>query len=301
MFKPLLSPRNDPLNTPTFFEDLTYPCILLPKLDGIRGIGKKGTIKSRTYKDLPSNQVHELFSKCQGMDGELIVGSPTAPDVYNKCQSHIMSFDKPHEELTFNVFDWAGEERAAWTYKGRYNYLKQMVLEMNDPRVKLVEAVQVDNLQQLLYYEEKCLIKGYEGIMWRNPLSPYKHGRATYLQNIIKKIKRPVDEEAVVVGFYEQMTNTNEQKDDELGYAKRSHHLANQVPSGTLGGFICMFKDTEIRVGCGQFNHAQRLEIWMNQSKYLYKILRWRHFPKGAKDLPRQPRALGWWSPEHAS
>jgi len=303
MFRPLLSPNNDPLNTPTFFDDLTFPLLASYKFDGIRGIGKDGVLKSRNYKDIPSAQAQEMFSKCQEMDGELICGSPVAEDVYNTAQSYIMSGvnQKVHPDLKFYVFDWAEESKAHWPFKARYSYLHQKWLELNDPQVKLVYQKEILDLEQLFVYEEKALESGFEGLMLRNYEGVYKHNRATYKEWIIKKLKRPVDEEGLIVGFEEGFTNNNPKIDNELGFAKRTSHQENKVLAGTLGKFLVLFKGQVIKVGPGSFKHDERQEIWDNQFKYLNTWLRFRHFPIGAKDMPRQPRAKGFWSPEHAS
>ena len=55
----------------------------------------------------------------------------------------------------------------------------------------------------------KNLDDGYEGLMLRAPDGPYKFGRSTVKENTLLKVKNFLDDEAEVIGFKEQTTNTN--------------------------------------------------------------------------------------------
>ena len=46
----------------------------------------------------------------EGLDGELIVGDPIAPDAYRQTVSVVMSDDKPADGVRFYMFDWYGTE-----------------------------------------------------------------------------------------------------------------------------------------------------------------------------------------------
>ena len=127
----------------------------------------------------------------------------------------------------------------------------------------------------------------------RNPIAPYKQGRGTFREGIIYKLKRFEDSEAVIIGFVEQMTNQNVLEKDELGYAKRSYAKDGLVPANTLGRFIVLWNGIELDIAPGNFNHAQRQEIWNNQDKFINKLLKFRYFNHGIKDKPRFPRAVG--------
>src|SRR5690606_41939772 len=62
---------------------LKFPVWASPKLDGIRAIVKDGRLLSRSLKLIPNEATQSLFGRPshEGLDGELIVGSPTAPNV----------------------------------------------------------------------------------------------------------------------------------------------------------------------------------------------------------------------------
>ncbi|NBS71037.1 ATP-dependent DNA ligase, partial [bacterium] len=111
--------------------------------------------------------------------------------------------------------------------------------------------------------------------------------------NILLKVKKFVDDEAVVIGFEEKLTNNNEAKLDNFGNIKRSSSKDGLVAAGTLGTIIV--KDSHghmFGVGSG-LNDETRDEIWANQSKYLGKMLKFKHFPQGVKECPRHPVFIG--------
>src|SRR5690554_1925933 len=72
---------------------LSYPVYVTPKLDGIRCLAFQEGALSRTLKPIRNRYVQECFSKAGstlwGMDGELIVGPPTTPDVYRVTNSGV--------------------------------------------------------------------------------------------------------------------------------------------------------------------------------------------------------------------
>ena len=84
VIKPMLATEVD-------FNKLRYPVYTQPKLDGIRVIIKDGVVYSRSLKAIPNKHVQALFRHLQGVDGELIVGNPTAHDVFQKTTSGVMS------------------------------------------------------------------------------------------------------------------------------------------------------------------------------------------------------------------
>jgi hypothetical protein len=232
-----------------------------------------------------------------GFDGEVIEGNPTSAGVFNRTSSHVMSFDKPGN-LCYYVFDDVTEGTRQKPFYQRLEAVERRIREISLPdQFQFVEHVEVNNLEELLAAEEEALEAGFEGLMLRNPVGPYKENRATFLQNLIHKLKRVTDDEATVVDFEEGFTNLNAQTRDTRGFAKRSKAQEGLVLSGTLGKFVCNYRGQVIRVAPGAFTHPERDEIFQNQNKYRNKLLKFRFFAYGIKDLPRQPRALGWRDP----
>ena len=288
-FKPMLAPGEDPKSYPDYFKRLQYPLLCSPKYDGIRCIVKHGRCLSRSGKILPSYQVQEEFSKFADLDGELIEGSPTDPDVYNRTQSHVMSEDKPGN-LKFFVFDNTAPDMLMKPFYERYESIKVPASAEN---IDIVLHTLVDNYEELIEFENECLKEGFEGIMMRSPVGYYKQGRGTFREGLIYKLKRFEDSEGIIVGFEEQLTNQNVLEKDELGYAKRSYSKDGLVPAGTLGNFKVVWNEMELDIAPGSFNHEQRKQIWEKKDEFLGKLLKFRYFNHGIKDKPRFPRAIG--------
>jgi DNA ligase-1 len=296
-FKPLLAPNNDPLKDPDFFKKIRYPLLCSPKFDGIRCIVRGGKCVSRKLIDLPSVYVQAAFGNCEHLDGEVIVGNPTDSDVYNRTQSHVMSDDKFHNDFRFYVFDYADEKLCEMEFYVRLEKADMAikVFELDDMSgtLHIVDHEYIECYEQLIDYEVSQLALGYEGIMMRDPIGRYKHNRSTFNEGILLKLKRFQDDEAIIIDFEEQLTNTNVDVRDNLGNAKRSTNQENMIPAGTLGMFICDYNGTEIRVAPGSFTHAERQVIWDKREQFRYKTLKFRFMSYGVKDLPRFPRAVG--------
>ena len=148
-------------------------------------------------------------------------------------------------------------------------------------------------------FEEEQLIKGYEGIIMRAPESRYKQGRGTWREGIIYKLKRFEDFEMKIVGFEEQMTNTNEDIRSFIGTAKRSSAKEGKIPANTLGTLIGEytsehFGTISVTAGCGTMKHEERKFVWDHKELFIGNYATIRHFPHGAKDSPRQPRFNSW-------
>src|SRR5690606_23922036 len=130
---------------------------------------------------------------------------------FNKISSAIMS-DGGEPDFRFCVFDYVSTSLTE-PYKQRMARLE--ALDLPDFCEKVLPAV-INSKEELIDFEKKCLEAGYEGIMVRSPDSPYKCGRATLKQGWLLKVKRFKDSEATIIGFEEQMENTNEATIDEL-------------------------------------------------------------------------------------
>ena len=298
-FRPILFPIDDPQKNPKFFDFFPFPgpMWLFDKVDGIRGSTPRfHGVLSRTGIPLPSVQVQREFGLLKGVDGEVTAGGPyNTPGIYNLSQSHVMSANKPTDILEFSLFDCILEEVFDEPYYRRYERLQKVAADFGHPGVRVLEYTEVESLEELLAYEERALANGFEGIIARSPVGRYKNGRCTMREQNGYKVKRFTDKEGKIVGFYEAMTNTNELRESEIGYAKRSTDKEGLVPAGTLGGFLVDFEDGSPveRVGPGAFTHAQRQHIWDNREQYLGQLLKVRCFDHGAKERSRQARAIG--------
>jgi DNA ligase-1 len=286
--KPMLLPREMP-----DLDTLDYPVYVTPKLDGIRCLFKNGVALSRTLKPIPNKSIQAWANKyhleLEGMDGELIVGNPTSPTVYRDTNSFVMAHDKVGE-FFFYHFDWWDDKTN--NYLNRH-YDVNIISDRVPDNYRKVLSYCAYSKERLLELEEHCLDKGYEGIIIRNPHGMYKYGRCTMKEANAFKLKRFVDDEAIIVGFEEEMHNGNDAETNELGRTKRSTKLSGMSGKGTLGAFICKTSNgVEFKIGSG-FDQSDRQKFWENKSNYIGSFVKYKHFPIGVKDKPRHPIFLG--------
>lgn len=279
MFKPMLAGKVGDC------DNLEYPLLASPKLDGIRCIIFNGTPVSRNMKPIPNKAIQQVLGGLPSMDGELVIGPPTAKDCFNRTSSGVMSVEGV-PEFVFYVFDVV--LNAGLPFNQRY----EMAVSWAGSCGRWVQPVQhklIKTADGLANYEEQAVAQGYEGIMVRSLDGPYKHGRATEREGYLLKLKRFSDSEAEVLGTVEKMHNDNELTQDELGRAKRSSHKAGKRPAGVMGALTVrdVYSGVQFEIGAG-FTDAQRAEPWLAGSIVKYKFQ-----PAGVKDKPRFPVFIG--------
>ena len=282
LWKPMLACSKTP-----DFKTLRFPLYASPKLDGIRATVQNGRLYSRSLKLIPNKNVQAKFAGLpDGLDGELIHGDPW-DDPYRRTVSVVMSDDKPAEGVNFYVFDIFGEP----SFRTRLEMLGWISNQVD--HIRLVPQVVVVSVEELEAAEKEYLERGYEGAIIRSPNGPYKQGRSTEGEGYLMKVKRFVDAEARIVGFYEEQENQNVATVNELGRTARSSHKAGKVGKGTLGGFTVKgvggtYDNVEFSVG-GGFTAAQRASYWEGKEMLKDELIVYKYFPTGADTRPRHP------------
>lgn len=283
-FKPMLAASVDHLGA------LRYPLLASAKLDGVRCVVRSGVALSRSLKPLPNEWVQRLFGRPEldGCDGELIVGNPTAPDVWQRTSSAVMS-QHGESDVHFYIFDNFNvkrefEERLYWVEK-LTNIMQRVHAKVHAHRHVLIE-----NKTQLLSLEEEYLKAGYEGVMLRDPKGPYKYGRSTLSEGYLLKLKRFKDGEAVILSVAQLFLNKNEAKRNALGHLERSSHKAGKVPVPKMGALHVRDLNTGVTFDIGSgFTDEQRVKFWRDARQLIGRTVRYRHQPTGIKDRPRFP------------
>lgn len=281
-FKPMLAATAE-------ISDIKYPVYASPKLDGIRGVVINGQLRSRSLKPVPNAHVTGLFSKKEfsGLDGELILGKPTAKDVY-RVTNAACSRHEGTPDVKFYVFDRFNINAG---FEIRNEGLKVF---KGDSNIVIVEQQLFENPEDLLDYETACLDLGFEGLILRSPYGLYKFGRSTLKQQGMMKLKRFIDSEAKILEVIEEMENQNESKTNELGRTSRSSHAANLVPKGRAGALrvVDIRSNVEFKIGTG-LNDEDKVFYWKKRKAVIGKIVKYKSFPIGVKDAPRHPVYLG--------
>lgn len=285
---------------------LVFPKLASPKIDGYRAHEFEGVLSTRSGKSVQNAFIQDLLGHkdLHGLDGELIVGEMNDPEVFNKTSSGVRR-RTGEPDFKWIIFDDYSDHTKP--FKHRIEAVKWRVesLLIDGPFTCLNERLYVlphsliENLEQMDEYEAKMLGLGFEGIMLRGTDAAYKFGRSSVNEGGLLKVKRFVHDEAIVVGFEELMHNGNDQVINELGRTKRSSAKEGLYRSGMLGAYIVKSPkyEKEFNVSCGSMTHAERKRRWDFRAADLGNLVRFKHFPHGAKDVPRHGLYAGFRDP----
>lgn len=262
---------------------LKFPVLASPKLDGVRAIIRDGVVLSRSLKPIPNRHVQTMLGRpeLEGLDGELILGDPTHPEAYRRTVSAVMSIEG-EPDVDFHVFD-------RWDRDYPYNEVA-LSYGLTIP----VCSTLIRTMEELEEYEVALLDKGYEGVMLRDPQSPYKFGRSTAKEGYLLKLKRFADSEAEIIAFEELMHNQNEATINETGHTERSTKQDGLLPAGTLGALVVLDiqSGVEFKIGTG-FTAAERQKFWNLRASLRGALVKYQYFPTGSKEKPRFPSFQG--------
>jgi DNA ligase-1 len=275
--------------------NLSYPLLASPKLDGIRALVIDGVVVSRSLKPIPMSTCSaSLDTPCTTGLMVSSVGDMTAPDVFNKTTSGVMSREGS-PDVTYYIFDDFTDSELPFRER-----LISAIERITQTKGKFhqyfapVGHVIIDNHEELDQSENNALRMGFEGLMTRDPEGQYKHGRSTLKQGWLLKLKRFEDSEAEIIGYQQLMHNTNEAKKNELGYQERSSKKAGKEGKPMIGAIKVRDLKTgvEFDIGTG-FDRKQRRKLWRGREFLNGKIVKYKYQPTGMKDKPRFPVFLG--------
>ncbi len=276
-------------------EKLKYPLILMPKLDGIRCCILEGKAVTRKLKKIPNKYVRAklegIKSSCVLIDGELILENKT----FNEIQSAIMSeYGEPN--FIYKVFDCL----VYWSFSPYKERLENIAFRV--PKASFLEFLNyklVYTVEELLEYENYCLLDKLEGIILRMPEASYKFGRSTLIEGGMMKFKRFQDSEATIMDSIALETNTNTSTLDNLGYTEHSDHQSGKIKCNMLGAWVVkdcnpesMFYGRTFQIGTG-FTNEDRKEFWKNREYLSGKTITYKFQAHGSKDKPRTPVWIG--------
>jgi DNA ligase-1 len=269
-------------------KKLRYPVLVSLKMDGIRAI-KTDNLVSRTLKPIPNNSIRQRAMKLPaGMDMEL--WCPTLR--YDEIESIVMSREHEASDLiNFNILDYWKSDR---TYPERLDILHKLIHNL-DTEVHKPWTFLCSCADSLFQFEHKAITNLGEGICFRTLNSPYKQGRSTLKEQYLVKLARYVRTECTIVGFEEQLMNTNKSKHNAIGMMDRSSAKSGMLGKGVLGAFkVVNNNGIEFTVGSGAgLTDKIRETVWQEQENWLGKTIVVKHKPHGEKLKPRSPIYMG--------
>jgi len=315
IFKPLLCPNDEiDLNT------LTYPLLASTKLDGCRLLFKQGQIVTRSLKPLPNVQLNKKFKPLRKfseeknliLDGEVfatgipfqfIVSCFMTEDYDAKqsikkwtelCQEHdyFISRQEVFDKLKFYCFDCIEDNNPDTKFQDRQEFARLCMMRFPDIAFP-IEQIDCWNPEEVEKFFEEVLKEGYEGLILRNPKSPYKYGRCTVKEGIAYKLKPWATIDSKIIGFI-QATQVNEDAEktvNELGRSRTSKRQEDRHTIDKAQAFVVDFNGKELSVPISMPDEKKEY-IWNHQDEFIGKFVEYKYMTVGMKDLPRIPKMI---------
>lgn len=307
----LLRPQLASSDVPDLYTQVSWPKIIQPKFDGICCLAVNGQAYSRTMKLIPNLHVQKVFKELNlhGVHGELMLKTLSQEDIDEKRENFILENpDREVDEEALIRIDFNDVQSAIMRGRGEpdffyvvYDYwdsdqnydvresrVRATVYDVGDKRVAYCPSVYVRSAGECEIKLEQLIEQGFEGGILRDPLSPYKQGRQTLKSQALMKLKKFFDDEAIIIGYEEKMTNENEKVKDERGYSKRSSHQENMVPAGVLGALVVKWRNVEFKIGSG-YTELQRKQLWDIQDTLIGKPVTFKYQELSKYGVPRFP------------
>ena len=251
------------LAKPLDVKKLSFPCLVSPKLDGIRAQYYNGEFYTRN-KNVVRGLSHlketlSMMPKGIHFDGELMVPGMS----FQQSSGLIRSFNEV-PECCYYVFDlpYIDEDQST-----RLATIKLILDDLKLPQVHLVDHNLIEGPAEILLYYKRFRDQGYEGAMVKNIHMPYVNTRS----HAWMKIKEIETYDVLCVGFFE-------------GFGRLT---------GTLGGIIVDLDGVKVRVG-GGFSDADRDHIWGNRDTYRGRVCEIAGQERTKDGSLRHPRFITW-------
>ena len=283
-------------------DKLKYPMYASPKYDGHRLIIMNGKMFSRNGKPQPNKELPIYLSSLLKwsleeklvIDGELYVHKMP----FNELQSMLRKEDsKLNNKLQYYIFDiltteeW--ENNTEPKFDERYKrYLKLVKTKKSFNGVVFpVPQVLVLSPKEASDFFNKSLKDDYEGMMLRNPVGFYKHGRCTIREQNLLKFKEWVTVDAVITGFTAKQKMKQDVKygprtRDIFGSLKRSGKQADFEEVEEIGSAEVELPDG-LQTNVNFAKEFGRLISWDNKEEFIGKHVEIKYMKVGTKDKPR--------------
>lgn len=239
---------------------LRYPLLATPKVDGIRFLVVNGKAVTRSLNPIPNDHVRTWIEANlpEGVDGEI-----TVPGGFGATSSAVTR-QNGTPDFTVWLFDQYGPD----AYRARVQQLGRLGDIHN--RVRVLVPVEIHTEAELWAFEDRCLAEGHEGVILRDPAGAYVCGRTKEEEGLMLKLKRHLDDEAVILTVFPMDGSDTE-----------------------AGGFAVEWRGSRFNIAWNSSLGLSRADALEMAAKLRGRIVRFRHQPNGAKRLPRFPVLTG--------
>jgi len=229
-----------------------------PKLDGMRALGKSGTLTSRTNSVITtlSHIENSITNEVQFIDGELYAHGLS----FQENMKIIKKYRKGlTENVKFHVYDMISDKPFIERYEG----LKEIVAGL--PHIELVPTFKINNIGELEDKYIEMMQNGYEGVMLRWGSSGYQINSRS--SNLLK-YKKFFDIALPIV-------------DITPNDATPTH------------GTVWVEYNGQITKTGAKLSHKDREELLINKDEYIGKTAEIRYFEETDEGLMRFPVFYG--------
>lgn len=281
-------------------DKVKFPVAVMRKYDGCRLLVVDNKAVGRSLKAYKNWKLTLTFSDplLNGFDMEVIGTFENDPDLCRHTTSLVNTIEGDLPP-SVKVFDYLTEDTKHLGYVDRISKLSDHLDKHYEffstfpVKIETPEMAVCHNVSDIEAIYNQCLIDNYEGIIIRSMYGKHKDGRCTVKEGNYLRLKPTGDAEGVVVRLEEAYENLNEAKTNELGHTERSTHQENMVPKGMIGALWLQLPDgSEVKVGAGKLNHAERKYYWDNPCEIIGKVVKYAFLATGQKDAPRHPRFI---------
>jgi DNA ligase-1 len=240
--------------------------VLTTKIDGSRIIAMKdnGQVSFWTRQGQPYEGLVDLENELKNIqednfvfDGEIVAMETSKEDTYKNTMKLSRTKDTAKHGLKMLVFDYMPianfkMQCCPMTYSARRGTLSA-IFDLNKLTffTLLPMLYKGTDTSKIIEFLNDQTDKGEEGIMINICDAPYDFKRS----NNLLKVKKFLDTEVKIIGYEEG---------------------ANKL-AGTLGAFICEYKNNTVKVGSG-LSDEDRAYFWANKDKYLNKYITVKYF-----------------------
>jgi len=176
-------------------HNVTFPCFVQPKLDGMRMLFNGERAWSRGNKEILPSVIDHLLCKTQGyiLDGELILpGNGPLQDTMSAAKKFRPGIS---DQLQYWVYDIVDPTK---TYAERKKILEGLHSDFKNPSIILTPTFGCISETGVHILHEQFIGSGYEGTMIRNSAGKYEIGHRS---PSLLKLKNFQDSEFKIVGF----------------------------------------------------------------------------------------------------
>jgi DNA ligase 1 len=291
-FKPMLAP-----NEKVDLSTVSFPLLASTKLDGIRCIFYKGEILSRSLKQIQNKQLRERFEQIRKysednqcvLDGEIYSPKLNFQEITHFVMTQDLEDEVIPDHLKFYCFDNINSDLIETPFNARLSNSKA-VCDLFPYEMESVEHWAVYSKEEVEQVFDQVILKGYEGLILRDPKGKYKFGRGTIKEGLIYKVKPFVTFDAKITGV-EQSTEVNEEaekKTNELGRSVTSKKKDDRHLIEKASAFWVDYEGKPLKVVLAMTDH-EKVAVWANRASLIGKTIEYKGMLVGSKDVPRHP------------